>query len=255
MTSRLAARRNRTAGVLLAPFSVLFVAVFVIPIGYAGYQSFFRQQRSGLGLGPPRTVFAGLGNYARVFADNAFVGGVGRVVAFGVVQVPVMLGLALLLALLLDSRACGSRRFFRLAYFLPYAVPGVIAAIMWSFLYSPGSARWSALARSAGARPRLPVRAHVLWSIGNIVTWAWTGYNMLIIYSALQADPAGALRGRPGRRLLRAGRIAWHIKIPLLRPALMLTGGVLDHRHAAAVRRADGAPADRRRRSAARYTP
>ncbi|WP_329479064.1 sugar ABC transporter permease [Kribbella sp. NBC_01484] len=223
MTSRLAARRNRTAGVLLAPFSVLFVAVFVIPIGYAGYQSFFRQQRSGLGLGPPRTVFAGLGNYARVFADNAFVGGVGRTVAFGLVQVPVMLGLALLLALLLDSRAVRFGRFFRLAYFLPFAIPGVIAAVLWSFLYVPGISPLVGAGAKAGVDLDFLSAHTILFSIGNIVTWCWTGYNMLILYTALQAIPrelfeAAQVDGCSGLR------IAWHIKIPLLRPALTLTG-------------------------------
>ncbi|WP_405067699.1 sugar ABC transporter permease [Kribbella sp. NBC_01510] len=223
MTSRLAARRNRTAGVLLAPFSVLFVAVFVIPISYAGYQSLFRQQRSGLGLGPPRTVFAGLGNYARVFADNAFVGGVGRTVAFGLVQVPVMLGLALLLALLLDSRAVRFGRFFRLAYFLPFAIPGVIAAVLWSFLYVPGISPLVGAGAKAGVDLDFLSAHTILFSIGNIVTWSWTGYNMLILYTALQAIPrelfeAAQVDGCSGLR------IAWHIKIPLLRPALTLTG-------------------------------
>ena len=64
---------------------------------------------------------------------------------FGVVQVPVMLGLALLFALLLDSPLIRGKKFFRLAFFAPYAVPGVIAAIMWGFLYSPNLSPFEAL--------------------------------------------------------------------------------------------------------------
>ena len=213
---RPAIRRGRAAAVLLAPFAVLFGAVFVLPVGYAVWQSLFTVRRSGLGLGPPETVFAGWGNYARVFADDAFLAGVGRVIAFGLVQVPVMLGLALLLALLLDSGAARLGRVFRLAYFLPFAIPGVIAAILWSFLYVPGLTPLDIGVDFLAADT-------VLFSIGNIVTWSWTGYNMLILYTALQSIPrelyeAAAMDG------CSAWRIAWHVKVPLLRPALTLTG-------------------------------
>nr|WP_055501986.1 sugar ABC transporter permease [Nonomuraea pusilla] len=209
-------RRHRVAALLLlAPFVVLFAAVFVLPIGYAVHQSLFRVERSGLGLGPAETVFAGLSNYARVFANSAFVGSVVRVIAFGLVQVPVMLGLALLLALLLDSRVAWFGRFFRLAYFLPFAIPGVIAAVLWSFLYVPGISPLPAFDFLSADT--------ILWSIGNIVTWSWTGYNMVILHTSLRSIPrelfeAAEVDGCSG------WRIAWHIKIPLLRPSLTLTG-------------------------------
>ena len=83
-------------------------------------------------------MFAGLANYTHVFSDPSFRQGVGRVLLFGVVQIPVMLLFATILALLLDSVAARFKRFFRLAFFLPYGIPGVIAAILWSFLYLPG---------------------------------------------------------------------------------------------------------------------
>ncbi|MER6949131.1 sugar ABC transporter permease [Nonomuraea sp. NPDC000554] len=218
-----AIRRRRTAALLLAPFAVLFTAVFVLPIGYAVYQSLLRVKRSGLGLGPAETVFAGLFNYARVFADNSFVTSVLRVLAFGLIQVPVMLGLALLLALLLDSQAVRFGRFLRLAYFLPFAIPGVIAAVLWSFLYVPGISPLVGLGEDAGVKVDFLTADTILYSIGNIVTWSWTGYNMVILHTALRSIPrelfeAAEVDGCSGVR------IAWHIKIPLLRPALTLTG-------------------------------
>ncbi|MFE5091786.1 carbohydrate ABC transporter permease [Streptomyces sp. NPDC056638] len=221
--SRLTPRRNRSAAVLLAPFGVLFLAVFVIPIGYAVHQSLFRVERSGLGFGAPRTVFAGLDNYTRVLTDSTFLKGVGRVLVFGLVQVPVMLGLALLLALLLDSQVARFKRFFRVAYFLPFAIPGVIAAVLWAFLYMPGISPLNDVGRSIGVDVGFLSHDVILFSIGNIVTWSWTGYNMLIIYTSLQSVPkelyeAAELDGCSGFR------IAWHIKVPLVRPALTLTG-------------------------------
>src|SRR4029079_15875331 len=100
-----------------------------------------------------------------------------------VVQVPIMLFLALVFALLLDSTVLKGKKFFRLAFFAPYAVPGVVAAIMWGFLFAPNLSPFKALTESVdflGSNL-------VLWSIANVVTWVYCGYNMLIIYSALQA--------------------------------------------------------------------
>ena len=161
----------------LGPFGVLFALFFLLPIGYAIYESFFKVHVSGLGLGPSSTttVFAGLANYTHVFSDPSFRQGVGRVLLFGVVQIPVMLLFATILALLLDSVAARFKRFFRLAFFLPYGIPGVIAAILWSFLYLPGLSPVVAALHGAGFGTVnfLGVNS-VLWSIANIVAWEYT---------------------------------------------------------------------------------
>src|SRR5262249_38638254 len=171
----------------------------------------------GLGFGTPQQVFTGFGNYTKVFQDPTFLPGLGRVLLFGVVQVPVMLGLALLLALLLDGTAARFPQLFRIAFFLPYAMPGVIGALLWSFLYHPALSPFLDIVNVNFFSP-----AMLLWSIGNIVTWAYTGFNMLVIYSSLKSIPrdlyeAAELDG------CSPWRIAWHIKIPLVRPALVLT--------------------------------
>ena len=112
------------------PFGVLFGLFYLIPIMYAVYESLMVIERDGT-FGAAREVFGGFSQYVQVFQNAPFWASIGRVLLFGVVQVPVMLGLALLFALLLDSPALRGKRFFRLAFFVPYAVPGVIAAIMW----------------------------------------------------------------------------------------------------------------------------
>src|SRR6202167_1279385 len=219
-------RRTGWAPVMfLGPFGVLFALFFLLPIGYAIYESFFKVHVSGLGLGPSSTttVFAGLANYTHVFSDPSFRQGVGRVLLFGVVQIPVMLLFATILALLLDSVAARFKRFFRLAFFLPYGIPGVIAAILWSFLYLPGLSPIVAALHGAGfGTVNFLGTNSVLWSIANIVTWEYTGYNMLIIYAGLQAIPA---------ELYEAGRIdgasewkmALRIKLPMVASSLVLT--------------------------------
>src|SRR5438270_4197617 len=87
----------------LLPFVVLFILFFIVPIIYAIYQSLYRSERNGLGLGAATVSFNGLGNYVDVVHDPNFYRSVGLVLLYGIVQVPVMLILALVLALLLDS--------------------------------------------------------------------------------------------------------------------------------------------------------
>ena len=202
---------------LLTPFAVLFLLFYVLPIIFAIGQSLLVVRREGT-FGKAELVFGGLAQYALVFQDEAFWTSMLRMLTFGVVQVPVMLGLALVFALLLDSPLLKGKRFFRLAFFVPYAVPGVIAAIMWGSLFSPNLSPFTALTKNVdflGADL-------VLWSIANVVTWVYVGYNMLIIYSSLLSIPSEIYEAA---RLDGAGqfRIAWSIKIPLVRPAIVMT--------------------------------
>lgn len=214
-----------TPYLFVLPFLLLFVAFFFLPFAYALSQSLFTEHRSGLGLGPPQVVWSGMGNYIKALHDPAFWDGLKRVIIFGAVQIPVEMILALVLALLMDSALIRLRRFFRLAFFVPYAVPGVVATIMWGFFYSPG---FSPIVKSFIAlhlpAPDFLGPGSVLWSIANISTWEFTGYNMVIFFSALQSVPmelyeAGRLDG-----LSEVG-IALRLKLPLIRPALLL--GVL----------------------------
>jgi len=208
----------------ILPFGLLFVLFFLVPIGYAFYQSLFSLQRSGLGLGAAQSVFSGLRNYGDVLKDGKFLESVVRMLLFGVIQIPIMLGLALVLALLLDSGVARLRAFFRLAYFVPYAIPGIVGALLWSFLYVP---QFSPIVKGLAALhlgpPDFLGPNTILWSIVNIVTWEFVGYNMLIIFAALQAIPsdtyeAARIDGCTGWKVAR------YIKIPLVAPTLVLTG-------------------------------
>ena len=210
-------QRHSVAGFLFTvPFMVLFLALFIAPLLYALYLSLFREQLVG------GTTFVGLDNYQEGLSDPEFTEGVKRVALFLVVQVPVMLGLALAFALIIDSGKLLFARLFRVAFFVPYAVPTVIAALMWGFLYGRDFGPFADLADKLGAAPPSFLgEATMLWSIANVVTWTYTGYNMIILYAALRSIPtdlyeAAAVDG--------AGpvRTAIHIKLPLLRPALLL---------------------------------
>jgi multiple sugar transport system permease protein len=199
----------------VGPFVVLFLVFMIAPIGMAAWTSLFEVTRSGLGLtGDEGQAFAGLSNYVTALGRRDFVDSFGRVLLFGVVQVPIMLGLALLFALLFDSAVTRFKPFFQLVVFLPYAVPTVVAALLWGFLYQPGVSPIVDLLRDIGIEPRFLAPGTVLWSIANISVWSYTGINMLILYAALQAarvDGASELR------------VALQIKVPMIAPALFLT--------------------------------
>ncbi|CAM5578914.1 ABC transporter permease [Streptomyces purpurascens] len=123
----------------LLPAALLFTLFFALPIGYAVWLSFRKVKVSGLGLGSGarKEVWAGLENYSDALTDSELMQGALRVLGYGCIVVPVMLGLALLFALMLDSEKVRLAPFTRLAIFLPYAIPGVVAALLWGFLYLP----------------------------------------------------------------------------------------------------------------------
>ena len=217
-------KRRISPGVgFLAPFCAFFLLFFIVPIGYALYQSLFRTERDGLyGELGSHQVFAGLGNYAQVFAEGAFVQSVLRVLGYAVVQVPVMIVLATILALLLDAASARGVRFFRSAYFLPYGVPGVIASILWGFLYTPGISPIVSIGSDLGLNLDFLGPNTVLWSIANIVTWQFAGYNMLVIVAQLKTLSGDVLEAA---RIdgASAWQTVWRIKLPLIRPAIVLT--------------------------------
>jgi multiple sugar transport system permease protein len=216
--SRSRLRQAAVPYVFLAPFLILFVLFLILPLAYALVISVFADKLVG------GTVFVGFENYAQALGDPAFWGGVRRMIYFGIFQIPIMLGLALVFALLLDSGAAWFTSVFRLGFFLSYAVPAVVATLIWGYLYGPTFGPFSQIADYLGLpAPAFLSDAWMLPSIANIVTWEFTGYNMIIMYAALQAVPtevrdAGAVDGA------RPWQIALYIRIPLIFPAILLTG-------------------------------
>lgn len=213
----------RAPWLLLAPFLILFILTFILPIFVAILSSFTKVTRSGLfGEAGVKSEFAGFSNYAQALADGSFVASIGRMLLFGIVQVPLMIALCTVLALMLESASAKWPGFFRAAYFLPYGVPGVIATILWSFLYVPGLSPLIDVAGLVGLKPDFLGADTVLWSIANIVTWSYTGYNMLIIVAQLKAIP-GELYEAAKVDGASTWRVAHSIQLPLIRPALVLT--------------------------------
>ncbi|MEU3441289.1 sugar ABC transporter permease [Streptomyces griseoincarnatus] len=221
--TRRTARRRRlgAAGVLMAPFFLLLTTVFLIPAGTAAYLSFYSDDQPGLGFGPERTVFVGLRSYAAVLTDPTFLGGLGTVALYCLIYIPLMVAGALLLALLLDSGVVRLRAFAQLGLFLPHAVPGIIAALIWLYLYTPGiSPVVDLFARADITIDFLGVHT-VLPSIVNIALWSNLGYNMVVFYAALQAVPREVIEAAV---VDGAGpvRTALQVKTPLVRASIVM---------------------------------
>ncbi|AMM20582.1 sugar ABC transporter permease [Frondihabitans sp. PAMC 28766] len=210
-------RQHIAAYVLIAPFFVVFAAMLVVPLFYSGYLSLFQTKLVG------GTSFVGIANYVRAFTDSQFLGGLGRMGLFLVIQVPVMVCLALFVALAIDSGRARASTGARLLIFIPYAVPGVVATLLWGYIYGADFGPITQLFQFFHIHaPNLLSNANVLGSLMNIVTWEFVGYNMIIMYSALRSIPTELYEAA---EIDGAGqfRIAWSIKIPSIRPAIMLT--------------------------------
>src|SRR5918997_139680 len=122
-------RRSWIGWQFVGPFMAVFTLVFLAPIAYSLYLSLYRNRLVG------GNSYVGLENYRQALQDPQFLSALGRVTLFLAVQVPIMLFLALLAALAIDSGRLYGRNFFRITIFLPYAVPAVVATLMWGFMY------------------------------------------------------------------------------------------------------------------------
>ncbi|WP_257467598.1 carbohydrate ABC transporter permease [Bifidobacterium pseudolongum] len=208
----------------MLPFVLLFLLVFIVPIIYAIYSSFFQQVATGGGAyggGELVNKFVGLENFTYVVTSGTFWAGMGRVLLYTLIQVPIMIISALVLAMLLDSLIVKHVSGFRLGYFLPYAIPGVIASIIWVYLYNGQISPIVKGLAALGVNVDFFANNVVLASMVNITTWTFTGYNMLIFLSALQAIPhelyeAARIDGANG------WQIAMKVKLPNVRGAALL---------------------------------
>jgi multiple sugar transport system permease protein len=209
-------RRDRRGVWFVVPFLLGFLLFMVVPLGYAIYTSLYTYRIIG------GTSFTGASNYTQTLQSGEFWSGVIRVMIFAAIQIPVMLAIAFFFATIFDLGVAKFGRTFRTIFFIPFAVPAVVGAVMWSFLLEPQFGPFTHLANALGFpgtnffSPSL-----LLPSIIVIVIWEWTGYNMMILYTALKSVPrdiveAAILDDTP------LWKIILRIKLPMVRPAIVM---------------------------------
>jgi multiple sugar transport system permease protein len=207
----------------LLPFTVLFLVFTIAPVVYDFGLSLFTNTLVG------GTHFAWLANYSSVLQSGVFWGSVLRVAEYGVGVMAVTLTCSVTFAVLLDFEYVKFVRAFKLIFFLPYAVPGAIAVMIWGFLLEPQLGTYPLLARDAGFGSVNFLGTHlVLFSIGSISVWALTGFNMLVIYTALRGVPLENIEAAIVDGASK-WQIATKVKLPQIRAVVMGMGflGVL----------------------------
>jgi multiple sugar transport system permease protein len=188
----------------------------IAPLGYAIYTSLYTTKIIG------GTTFSGAANYTQTLHNGDFWSGVIRVIIFGAIQIPVMLAIAFFFATVFDLGVAKFGRTFRTIFFIPFAVPAVVGAVMWAFLLEPQFGPFTHAASAVGIHDvNFFSSSLMLPSIIVIAIWEWTGYNMVILYTALRSVPRDVVEAAI---LDHASlwKIIVRVKLPMVRPAIVL---------------------------------
>jgi len=197
--------------------SIATVALF--PLLWAGWESLHVHDLRMPWLGRP---FVGLANYAEAIGDARFRAALAHTAAFAAVSVTLELVLGTLLAVALD----GARRgVARTAALLPWAIPTVVAALVWRFLFDGPASAANEVARLLGLSD-----APIVWLAEPWLAWVpivvadvWktTPFVALLLLAALQNVPAELVEAARSDGA-GAWQRFWHVSFPTLRPALLV---------------------------------
>jgi raffinose/stachyose/melibiose transport system permease protein len=167
----------------LPPALLLFTVLVILPMGEAGWYSFYNWN----GYGKP-TQWIGLKNYQLIFRNGAFTQALINNGLIVLVSVLVQIPLALWLASMVASRIKGAL-FFRLIFFLPYVLADVAAGMIWRFVYDGDFGLVGGIAHFFGADPPfwLADRNVAMYAILGVVVWKYFGFHMMLFIAGLQA--------------------------------------------------------------------
>jgi len=213
-------KHNITGWIFLTPAALLILCMSFIPMIQAFLLSF--KMGKGNALKPADPIFA---NYSRMFTDTVFIQSIKNTFFYLIIQVPIMLILALILASILNNRQLRFKGLFRTMIFLPCATSLVAYAIIFRTLFANDgivnlvlvnlgilNSPYSFLTHATSAK--------IIIIIGLL--WRWTGYNMVFYLSGLQNieysiyEAAKIDGASPVQTFFR-------ITVPLLKPTILLT--------------------------------
>ncbi|WP_055482754.1 carbohydrate ABC transporter permease [Sphaerimonospora mesophila] len=209
-----------TIVLFLLPALVLFGLLVLAPILVAMYTSLFKWN----GLGGPPTEFIGLDNFTKAFSDEVFIGDLWHGLVIIGLSLLVQLPMALGIALLLNQRMPG-RAVYRLVFFAPYIVSEAITAVLFGLIMQPGDDGLANQLLGFFGIPGVEWFADqkiVLISLFLVMTWKYFGFHMIIYIAGRQGIP---------RELTEAAQIdgatSWevfrHVTLPLLGPTIRIS--------------------------------
>lgn len=205
----------RTASVLLFPTLVAIVFLFIFPVVQVVMYSF-----TNYNITTGVKEFNGLANYKFIFTDSQFRKALGNTFTFAAGKLVVDTTLALIIALMLDTRI-PFKRYLRGAFFAPVVVPVVASSLIWIWFYDPGIGPFNQILVALGL-PKSQWLYHentALLSILIFSVWKGIGYNIILFLAGLQNIPdsyvqAAEVDGATPMQIL------FKIKLPLLRPII-----------------------------------
>ena len=206
-------KHNLTGWAFLLPASILIFVFCFYPMSQAILLSF---RKTG-------GVFNGAANYARIFKDKTFQQCLFNTFFYFVIQVPIMLVLALMLAQLLNNPKIKGKGIFRTLIFLPCATSLVSYSMIFKSLFAPdGVVNRVLMAIGLSSVDWFQSTWPARWVIVIALIWRWTGYNMVFYLAGLQnieysVYEAAKIDGANG------GKTFWKITVPLLKPTIIMT--------------------------------
>ena len=202
----------------------LFLSIGVLLICWTSFypmiQAFILSMKNGLGV---NLKFAGFSNYLRILKDPTFKGTMFNTFFYLIIQVPIMLTLALILASILNNKDLRWKGLWRTCIFLPCATSLVSYSMIFRSLFA-NDGFINTLLRNVGLSPVMWFAN--AWTARFVIIialiWRWTGYNMVFYLSGLQnidysVYEAARIDGATPRQTL------FKITIPLLKPTILLT--------------------------------
>lgn len=214
-----------TIVLFLLPGLVLFGLLVLLPILIAGYLSFFKWNGLGGLPEPGSDRFIGLQNFERLLSDEIFMGDLRHMVILIVLSLLIQLPLSLGLALLLNQKMRG-RAIYRTIFFAPYVLSEVITGVLFTMVFSPEHGLVNSLLTAIGlegaAAEWLADPDTVLYSLFAVITWKYFGFHMILYLAGRQGIPnelleAAAIDGA------NAWRQFWHVTLPLLGPTIRMS--------------------------------
>jgi len=207
--------KNRKAYWFILPYLLYFVVFVAYPLIFSVILMFHRWDI----VTPMEWV--GMKNFTRLFQDRLFFKSIGNTLIFLLIHIPLQIGIALGLALLLNAKI-RARGFFRAVYFLPVVVSGVVVTILWQQLYSFDYGVLNNILVAVGL-PRIPWIVDpgiAMSSIAIMATWKNVGIYIVLFLVGLQGIPyelyeAAGLDGATTMKKF------FHVTIPMLNPTII----------------------------------